>query len=95
LQLTLRRLLTALAVFAVGLAGARSPNTLVLFLSVETLIGGVPLILAWRFLPASDRLLALCVWGPITSIVSMLITVVIYAAMHSDAWASRLASTDL
>jgi hypothetical protein len=81
-QLTIRRLMTALAVFAVGLAGATSPNAIVAFVSVETLLVSLPLALSWRLLPPCDRIAAVCFWLPITLSVSMLITLCLQAYLH-------------
>ena len=73
-RFTIRRLIAAVAVVAAGLAGARSPNTIIAFLSVETLLVGLPLALLWRLSPSSGLIGAVCLWVAITVSVSMLIT---------------------
>jgi len=81
-RLTIRRLMTSLAVFAVGLAGAKSPNTIVVFLSVETLLVGFPLALSWRLLPPSGQIGTVCFWVAITLPVSMIITLCLQARLY-------------
>jgi hypothetical protein len=72
-QLTIRRLLMAMVVVAFGLAGAGSPDTVIAFLSVETLLVGMPLVLAWRLPPTASLIEAMCVWAAITVPAGMLI----------------------
>jgi hypothetical protein len=68
---------------AVGLAGVKSPNTVVAFVSVERLLVGLPAMILWK--PSNSTGLIICasfLWIIITLPIAVLLVFYVQVYLH-------------
>jgi hypothetical protein len=78
----IRRLMTASALVAVGLAGVRMPDIFVATTSIMMVLVGPPLALCGRHSTPKDWLMLLCLWTVPVSLTIVLYILAIVGGYH-------------